>query len=77
MHMILRVDATSLTVYRWRNSKELKSLLEELRSLAGQKKQMAIYSMSTDDEYSSHHVKLSARKGSKIFFSKPTSRIQL
>ena len=70
IHPILRVNATSLLVYRLRNNKELESCLEEVSGLTGKKELQAIYKITTEDEYSFYMlicrlVKL-ARRSSNI-----------
>ena len=77
IHPILRVNATSLIVYRLRNNKELESFLEEVSGLTGKKELMAIYKIATEEEFSFLYVNLAARRVSEMFYKNFTGRIQL
>ena len=77
IHPIVRVNATSLIVYRLRNNKELESFLEEVSGLTGKKELLAIYKVATEDEYSFLYVNLGARQVSEVFYKNFTGRIEL
>jgi hypothetical protein len=77
IHPILRVNATSLIVYRLRNNKELESFLEEVSGLTGKKELMAIYKLATEEEYSFLYVNLAARRVSEMFYKNFMGRIEL
>jgi len=77
IHPIVRVNATSLIVYRLRNNKELESFLEEVSGLTGKKDLQEIYRVATRDEYSFLYVNLSARNLKEMFFKNFTTRIEL
>ncbi len=77
IHPILRVNATSLIVYRLRNNKELESFLEEVSGLTGKKELMAIYKIATEEEFSFLYVNLAARRVSEMFYKNFTGRIEL
>ena len=76
IHPIVRVNATSLIVYRLRNNKELESFIEEVSALTGEKELLAIYKVATEDEYSFLYVNLGARKVSETFYKNFTGRIE-
>jgi type IV secretory pathway VirB4 component len=77
IHPIIRVNATSLIVYRLRNNKELESFLEEVSGLTGKKDLLEIYRLATADEYSFLYCNLTARNVQEMFFKNFTTRIQL
>ena len=49
IHPIIRVNATSLIVYRLRNQKELDAMVEEVAGLTGKKELIEIYKVATAD----------------------------
>ena len=77
IHPIIRVNATSLVVYRLRNNRELESFLEEVSGLSSKKELLSIYKVATEDEYSFLYVNLSARNVKDMFFKNFTGRIEL
>ena len=77
IHPILRVNATSLIVYRLRNNRELESFLEEVSGLTGKKDLLSIYKVATEEEYSFLYVNLSARSVKEMFYKNFTGRIEL
>ena len=77
IHPIIRVNATSLIVYRLRNNRELESFLEEVSGLTGKKELLEIYRLATKDEYSFLYVNLTARSVSEMFYKKFTARIEV
>ena len=52
IHPIIRVNATSLIVYRLRSNRELESFLEEVSGLSNKKELLSNYKVATEDEYS-------------------------
>ena len=74
IHPIIRVNATSLIVYRLRNNRELESFLEEVSGLTGKKELLEIYRLGTKDEYSFLYVNLTARSVSEMFYKNVTAR---
>ena len=76
-HPIIRVNATSLVVYRLRNNRELEIFLEEVSSLSSKKELLSIYKVATEDEYSFLYVNLAARNVHEMFFKNFTARIVL
>ncbi len=74
IHPIIRVNATSLIVYRSRNNRELESFLEEVSSLTVKTKLLAIYEVATEEEFSFLYSNLSARNASEMFFKNFTGR---
>jgi hypothetical protein len=77
IHPIIRVNATSLIVYRLRNNKELESFLEEVSGLTGKKELLEIYRLATKEEYSFLYVNLSARTVNDMFFQNFTKKIEI
>ena len=77
IHPMIRVNPTSLIVYRLRNNRELESFLEEVSGLTGKKELLSIYKVATEEEFSFVYVNLSARKFSEMFFKNFTGRIEL
>ncbi len=77
IHPIIRVNATSLILYRLRNNKELDSFLEEVSGLSSKKELLSIYKAATEDEYSFLYVNLAARNIGEMFFKNLTGRIEL
>ncbi len=77
IHPIIRVNTTSLIVYRLRNNRELESLLEEVSGLSSKKELPTIYKVATEHEYSFLYVNLSARTAKEMFFKNFTGRIEL
>ena len=77
IHPIIRVNATSLIVYRLRNNKELESFLEEVSGLTGKKELLEIYRLATKEEYSFLYVNLSARTVNDMFHVNFTQKIEI
>jgi hypothetical protein len=68
IHPIIRVNATSLIVYRLRNNRELESFLEEVSGLTGEKELLEIYRLAAKEEFSFLYVNLSAHTVNEMFF---------
>ena len=77
IHPIIRVNATSLIVYRLRNNKELESFLEEVSGLTGKKELLEIYKIATRDEYNFLYVNLTAKNVNEMFFQNFTHKIEV
>ncbi len=77
IHPIIRVNATSLVVYKLRNNRELESFLEEVSGLSSKKELLSIYKVATEDEYSFLYVNLAARNVQQMFFRNLSARIVL
>ena len=77
IHPIIRVNATSLVVYKLRNNRELESFLEEVSGLSSKKELLPIYKVATEDEYSFLYVNLAARNVHEMFFKNFSARIVL
>jgi hypothetical protein len=77
IHPIIRVNATSLFVYRLRNRKELEAFLDEVSGLVSKKELLEIYNLATADEYNFLYCNLTAKNIKDMFFKNFTSRIQL
>ena len=67
IHPIIRVNATSLIVYRLRNQKELDAMVKEVAGLTGKQELIEIYKVATADEYSFLYVNLAARNVGEMF----------
>ncbi len=77
VHPIIRVNATSLVVYRLRNPRELESFLEEVSGLSSKKELLSIHKVATEDEYAFLYVNLAARNVHEMFFKNFSVRIVL
>jgi len=77
IHPIIRVNATSLVVYRLMNNRELESFLEEVSGLSSKKELLSIYKTATEDEYAFLYVNLAARNVGEMFFKNFSARIVL
>ncbi len=77
IHRIIRVNATTLIVYRLRSQKELDAMVEEVAGLTGKIELIDIYKVATVDEYSFLYVNLAARNVREMFFNNFTGRIEL
>lgn len=77
IHPIIRVNATSLIVYRLRNYKELEAFVEEVSGLVNKKELVEIYKTATEEEYSFLYINLTAKNINEMFFSTFKKRIQL
>ena len=77
IHPIIRVNATSLVVYRLRNNRELESFLEEVSGLSSKKELLSIYKTATEDEYAFLYVNLAARNVHEMFFKNFSARTVL
>ena len=77
IHPTIRVNATSLIVYRLRNYKELEAFVEEVSGLVTKKDLVEIYKEATKDEYSFLYINLSAKTIKDMFFKNFKSNIQL
>ena len=77
IHPIIRVNATSLIVYRLRNYKELEAFLEEISGLITKKELNEIYNLATKEEYSFLYVNLTAKNVNNMFYVNFKQRIQI
>ncbi len=77
MHVTIRVNATSLIVYRLRNDRESDIFLAEVSGLTGNKELLSISKVATEGECSFIYVNLSARQVSEMFCHNFTERIEL
>jgi hypothetical protein len=77
IHPIIRVNATSLIVYRLRNYKELEAFLEEISGLITKKELNEIYNLATKEEYSFLYVNLTAKNVNNMFYANFKQRIQI
>ena len=68
LHPIIRVNATSLYVYRLRNYKDLETFLEEVSAVADKKTILELYQMATSEAYSFLYVNLIAKNKNDMFF---------
>jgi hypothetical protein len=77
IHPIIRVNATSLIVYRLRNQKEVDSFLEEVSGLITKKDLFEIYKQATHEEYSFLYVNLVSKTINDMFYKCFTTKIIL
>jgi hypothetical protein len=61
IHPIIRVNATSLFVYRLRNYKDLETCIDEVSAVYDKKTLMAMYNEATEEPYSFLYVDLVAK----------------
>ena len=77
IHPIIRVNATSLIIYRLRNEKELISFIEEVAGLVTRKELIEMYKYATDEEYSFLYINLTAKSIKDMFYKRFTTKIEL
>ena len=65
---IIRVNATSLVIFRIRNAKELEALSEENSAVVGKDQFKAIYDASTAEPYSLLYIDTTAKTVDKMFY---------
>jgi len=65
---IIRVNATSLFVYRLRNYRDLESFIEEVSALVDKKTLLELYNIATSEPYSFLYVNLVAKGKNDMFF---------
>lgn len=68
IHPIIRVNATSLFVYRLRNYKDLETFIDEVSAVTDKKTLMDLYNMATSEPYSFLYVNLVAKSKNDMFF---------
>jgi len=77
IHPIIRVNATSLIVYRLRNYKELEAFVEEVSGMVTKKELIEIYKYATEEEYSFLYINLTAKSIKDMFYKRFTTKIEL
>jgi hypothetical protein len=77
IHPIIRVNATSLFVYRLRNYRDLESFIEEVSAVYDKKTILDMYNLATEEPYSFLYVDLVAKKKEDIFFVRFDKKIML
>ena len=65
---IIRVNATSLFVYRLRNYRDLESFIEEVSAVVDKKTLLELYNIATSEPYSFLYVNLVAKSKNDMFF---------
>ena len=75
LHPAIRLNATSLYVFRLRNDKDLQAFLEETSALADKKTLMALYKYATAEPYSFLFAKLTSPRDDMFWlrFERPLS----
>ena len=68
IHPIIRVNAESLYIYRFRNSKDLETFIEEVSGAVDRKTLMKIYTECTAEPFSFLYVRLTAKTIHDMFF---------
>jgi hypothetical protein len=68
IHLIIRVNATELYVYRLRNYKDLETFIEEVSAVADKKTLMELYNLATSEPFSFLYVKLTAKSKKDMFY---------
>jgi len=68
IHPIIRINATSLFVYRLRNYKDLESFIEEVSAVTDKKTLLELYNTATSEPYSFLYVNLVAKSKNDMFF---------
>ena len=77
IHPIIRVNATSLFVYRLRNYKDLETFIEEVSAIADKKTLLEIYNLATSEPYSFLYVRLTAKDKNDMFYIRFDKRITI
>ena len=77
IHPIIRVNATSLIIYRLRNYKELEAFVEEVSGMVSKKELIEIYKYATEDEYSFLYINLTAKSIKDMFYKNFKTKIEL
>jgi hypothetical protein len=65
---IIRVNATSLFVYRLRNYRDLESFIEEVSAVVDKKTLLELYNIATSEPYSFLYVNLVAKNKNDMFY---------
>ena len=65
---IIRVNATSLFVYRLRNYKDLETFIEEVSAVYDKKTLMELYNVATDEPFGFLYIKLTAKNKDDMFY---------
>ena len=68
IHPIIRINATSLFVYRLRNYKDLESFIEEVSAVTDKKTLLELYNTATSEPYSFLCVNLTAKSKNDMFY---------
>ena len=68
IHPIIRVNATSLFIYRLRNYKDLEAFIEEVSAVQDKKTLLEMYNIATQEPYSFLYINLVAKKKEDMFF---------
>ena len=77
IHPIVRVNATSLFVYRLRNYRDLEAFIEEVSAVTDKKTLMDIYNLATSEPYSFLCVRLTAKDKNDMFYIRFDKRITI
>jgi ABC-type dipeptide/oligopeptide/nickel transport system ATPase component len=77
IHPIIRVNATSLFVYRLRNYKDLETFVEEVSAVADKKTILELYNIATSEPYSFLYVNLVAKDKNDMFFVRFDKKLQI
>jgi len=77
IHPIIRVNATSLFVYRLRNYKDLETFIEEVSAVTDKKSLLQMYHMTTAEPYSFLYVNLTAKDKNDMFFIRFDKRLRV
>ena len=77
IHPIIRVNATSLFVYRLRNYKDLETFIEEVSAVTDKRILLQMYRMATAEPYSFLYVKLTAKDKNDTFFIRFDKRLRV
>ena len=68
IHPIIRVNATSLFIYRLRNYKDLEAFIEEVSAVQDKKTLLEMYNIATQEPYSFLYINLVAKKKEDMFY---------
>ena len=74
---IIRVNTTEVYIYRLRNYREIKSLLEELSALYPKKTILDIYNLATSSPHSFLYIKLTEHDKRNMFYRNLTQKIRI
>ncbi len=70
IHPIIRVNATGLYVYRFRNYKDLETFIEEVSAVYDKKGLLALYKAATEEPFTFLYVKLTSKSKDDTFYKR-------
>ena len=77
IHPIIRVNATELYVYRWRNTKNFDTFIDEVSAELDKKSLLELYHVATSEPFSFLNVKLTAKYNNELFYYRNNQRLKI